>query len=268
MRRQNDASQLLSMTLPQRACELMLDLRHRRPRIHALTNTAAQMFTANLLLAAGAIPSLTIAPEEVEAFTGRSSALLVNLGTLDNDRRLAFPKAICAAKNFHRPWVLDPVFVDASPTRLKAARSLLSEHPDVLRCNIHEFDSFFPGTEPINQRIVSFAEKHHIVVALTGAVDTLSDGTRTINLANGHPMMALTTAMGCAGTALIAAFTALSDDRLEAAAAALLILGITGEIAGEITDKKSEGPGSFPARFLDTLYTLQSDDILKRANIS
>ncbi|HEU4519897.1 MAG TPA: hydroxyethylthiazole kinase, partial [Microvirga sp.] len=68
--------------LPRLAAHLMDRLRREGTRVHAITNTAAQAFTANLLLAAGAAPSLTTAPDEAQAFTARAGALLVNLGTL------------------------------------------------------------------------------------------------------------------------------------------------------------------------------------------
>src|SRR5437870_1297239 len=109
-------------TSPESACDwpgtaarLLDALRERRTRVHAITNAAAQALTANLLLAAGATPSLTVAPDEITAFTVRADALLVNLGTLDADRRAAIPWVVATARAQGKPWVLDPVFADASP---------------------------------------------------------------------------------------------------------------------------------------------------------
>ncbi|HEX2510144.1 MAG TPA: hydroxyethylthiazole kinase, partial [Microvirga sp.] len=84
--------------LPAQAGALLDRLRSERTRVHAITNAAAQVFTANLLLAAGGIPSLTVAPGEVADFTSRSGALLVNLGTLDTERRAGIASAIAAAR--------------------------------------------------------------------------------------------------------------------------------------------------------------------------
>jgi hydroxyethylthiazole kinase len=39
----------------------------------------AQAVTANVLLAAGAVPSMTIAPEEIAQFVARADALLVRV---------------------------------------------------------------------------------------------------------------------------------------------------------------------------------------------
>ena len=254
------ASRLDAYDLPARAGILLHRLRAERTRVHAITNAAAQVLTANLLLAAGGIPSLTIAPGEVAAFTSRSGALLVNLGTLDSERRVAIPSAIASAQAQRKPWVLDPVFVDASPPRLEFARQCLVGRPAVLRCNANEF-AVLADADPCAEILRAFARKHGTVVALTGAIDVVTDGSRTIAVENGHPLMTRVTAMGCAGTALVAAFAALDSDALEAAAAALLVTGITGEIAAE----KAAGPGSFPAAFLDALFALDQAGLSARA---
>ena len=47
------------------AADLLARLRTRAPRVHCITNSVAQQFTANVLLAAGAVPSMTISPEEI-----------------------------------------------------------------------------------------------------------------------------------------------------------------------------------------------------------
>ncbi len=101
--------------LPVLAGDVLARIRARQPRVHCITNAVAQNFTANVLLAAGAIPSMTVAPDEVGAFTARADALLVNLGTFDRERRDATEIAIAEAARAGRPWVLDPVFIDRSP---------------------------------------------------------------------------------------------------------------------------------------------------------
>jgi hydroxyethylthiazole kinase len=231
-------------------------------RVHAITNTAAQVFTANLLLAAGGIPSLTVAADEVAAFVSQAAALLVNLGTLDADRRASIPWAIAAARAQKKPWVLDPVFVDLSPPRLELARLCLIGCPAALRCSASEFASLAGSDHDRDAAVQAFAKEHAIVVALTGPVDRVIDGTRSVTIDHGHPLMSRVAAMGCAATALIAAFNALHDDPLEAAAAALLVIGIAGEIAAE----RARGPGSFEPIILDSLYGLDRSTILARAS--
>ena len=69
------------------------------------------------------------------------------------------------------------------------------------------------------------------VVAVTGAVDLVTDGSRTLTVANGHELLTRTTASGCALTALIGAWAAVLDDPLEATAGALAAYGVAAELA-------------------------------------
>lgn len=248
---------------PSLAGFLLERLRDERIRVHAITNAAAQTFTANLLLAAGGIPSLTVAPEEVPAFTSRSAALLVNLGTLDNDRRAAIPQAIATARTQAKPWVLDPVFVEASPPRLEFARACLAGRPRVLRCNAGEFTTL-AGDDASPETVQTFARAHETVVALTGAVDLITDGARILRIENGHHLMTRVTAMGCAATALLTAFVALHGNAIEAAAAALLVTGVAGEIAA----RDAKGPGTFQPAFLDALFNLDTPTLIACGRVS
>lgn len=245
------------------AGELLERVRSERPRVHAITNAAAQTLTANLLLAVGAIPSLTVATAEVPDFTRRAAALLVNLGTLDADRRSAIPLAIAEARANGTPWVLDPVFIDTSPQRLAFARSCLSEGPQVLRCNPGEFAALCEA-DAGPEFLHAFTAYHRTVVALTGEIDRIADPARIVSVANGHALMSRVTAMGCAGTALIAAFTALHPDAFEAAAAALLVTGVAGEIAA----LRSAGPGTFQAAYLDALFSLDRATLIETGRLS
>src|SRR5512139_1940588 len=90
---------------PQIAAALLERLRARRPAVHCITNAVAQNFTANFLLAAGCVPSMTLSAEEIGGFVARSDALLVNLGTFDAERREATEIAVSAAAS-KVPWVL------------------------------------------------------------------------------------------------------------------------------------------------------------------
>src|SRR5437764_4469709 len=102
--------------LPQSTAEILARIRERAPRVHCITNTVAQAFTANVLLAAGAVPSMTIAPDEVGAFVAGADALLINLGTFDAERRSAIDAAV-AQEGRKIPWVRDPVFIYRSAAR-------------------------------------------------------------------------------------------------------------------------------------------------------
>ena len=71
------------------------------------------------------------------------------------------------------------------------------------------------------------------MVGLSGATDLVADGARLARVANGHPLMARVTAMGCAASALVAACLAVEPDAWRATAAALVIIGVAGELAAD-----------------------------------
>jgi hydroxyethylthiazole kinase len=249
--------------LPQRAAAVIERLRARAPRVHCITNSVAQNFTANALLAAGCIPSMTLAAEEIGSFVAGASALLVNLGTLDAERRQATDIAVTTAEERGIPWVLDPVFVDRSPARAAFARSLLAGKPAVVRLNRAEFQTL-AGTAADQKSATDFARKYGCIVAISGKVDLVSDGTHVVEIVNGHAFMSQVTAMGCAGSALLAACLAVADDAFTASVAALLLLGIAGELAAE----DAKGPGTFAANILDALHTLDAATLIARARVA
>src|SRR5690242_18952451 len=96
--------------VPQAAAGLVDAWRARGPRVHCITNTVAQAYTANVLLAARCVPSMTSSAREIGGFVESADALLANLGTFDPERRAATGVAVEAARHHALPWVLDPVF--------------------------------------------------------------------------------------------------------------------------------------------------------------
>jgi hydroxyethylthiazole kinase len=245
------------------ASGVLARLRERAPRIHCITNAVAQNFTANVLLAAGCIPSMTLSAEEIGPFVAGAQGLLVNLGTFDGERRQATAIAVETAARHGLPWVLDPVFVDRAPPRAAFARELVGGRPSVVRLNHGEFHAL-AGHAPSRDAVAAYAGANKIVVGLSGETDLVTDGKRIVALANGHPLMAKVTAMGCAGSALVAACLAVEPDALNATAAALLMIGIAGEKAAE----KAEGPGSFAVAIIDALYNLDGRTLVARAKVT
>lgn len=249
--------------LPHITADILTRLRGRAPRVHCITNSVAQTFTANVLLAAGAIPSMTLSPDEIGTFVARADALLVNLGTFDEERREATTTALEVASEEGVPWVLDPVFIDRSEPRAEYARSLVAQKPRAIRLNRAEF-SALSREEADDAALSRYALDTLAVVALTGTVDRITDGAQSVAIENGHPLMARVTAMGCAASALTAAFLAVEGDALTATAAALLCFGVAGGVAGE----RASGPGSFAAAIIDALYALDRGTLMQKARVT
>ena len=73
-----------------------------------------------------------------------------------------------------------------------------------------------------------------------------------LSVDNGDPMMTKVTALGCASSAVVAAFLTVEQNPLAAAAQALAVYGLAAERAAA----KAEGPGSLRWRLLDELAGL------------
>ena len=250
-------------SVAQAAADVLARVRSRGPRVHCITNAVAQNFTANMLLAAGCVPSMTLSPEEIGPFVAGAQALLVNLGTFDGERRAATEIAVQTAAQNKLPWVLDPVFVDRAPPRAAFARKMIGRRPTVVRLNHAEF-SALAGKAPSREEAAAYARDHRTVIGLSGETDVITDGERVAAIANGHRLMAKVTAMGCAGSALVAACLAVESDAFSATAAALVIVGVAGELAAE----KAAGPGSFAAAIIDALYNIDASVLTARAKVS
>ena len=150
------------------AADVLARIRDRAPRVHCITNTVAQNYTANMLLAAGAVPSMTISPEEIVSFVAGADALLVNLGTFDAERRRAIDVALGAAGTARMPWVLDPVFIERSPGRAQFARELLARGPAGGAAQSRPSSRPLFGGDPADEAAARVAEACGTVVALTG----------------------------------------------------------------------------------------------------
>ena len=245
--------------LPLVSADILARIRARRPRVHCITNAVAQNFTANMLLAAGAVPSMTIASDEIADFVARADALLVNLGTLDPERRGAIEIATSGERV---PWILDPVFIDRSAPRAGFAAALVARRPRAIRLNGAEF-SALAGGPPSPHALTRYAAENATVVGLTGDRDIVADATRMVTIANGDPLMSKVTAMGCAASALVGACLAVEADAWNATAAALILIGVAGELAAGC----AQGPGTFAAGILDALHGLDQATIVERARV-
>lgn len=253
------------------ACAGALDaVRARAPRVHCVTNSVVQNFTANVLLAFGAIPSMTINPEEIGDFVGGADALLLNLGTVDADRKAAIPIALAAARRKELPVVLDPVFIDRSPGRADFARGLVSMGAMIVRGNRNEWNTLTDGGPDTNgsidldTRLKSFAvagqddnPAAERIAVVTGQQDLVVGSDKSKIVAGGHAFMAMVTGVGCAQAAVMGALAARCKSRFHAALAGLLIFALCGERAA----RACSGPGSFEPEFLDALHRVTAADI-------
>ena len=250
-------------------------LRTRRPLVQNITNYVAMTVSANVLLALGASPAMVHALEEVEDFVAIADALVVNIGTLSPPWVEAMERAVLAANDLRKPWVLDPVGCGATPYRTKTSSELAVFRPAIIRGNASEIMSLAgatgegpkgvdsaAGSDAALDAARALARQAGAVVAVTGAVDYATDGTRTVRVEGGDAMMPLSTALGCALSAVTAAFAAVTDP-MTAAVAGLTVFKVAGAEAAQ----RCRGPGHLPAELCDALHLMNDASLRERARI-
>lgn len=249
--------------------ELVEKLRQKRPIIHEITNYVTAESCADIALAAGASPVMADEPEEVEEITAGADALVLNLGMLNFNKQIAMERSAIIAKKKGIPVVLDPVGVMASKFRLDFALKLLNKgYINILRGNFSECNALLTGStgghgvdclegsteEGVALKVAKdCASKFNCVVALTGAVDNISNGKQVVMLNNGHPLLQDITGSGCMTSTLVACCAAITKDMLVAAALGVVIMGQSAEVAANFLEKK-DGPGMFKVRLMDCVY--------------
>ncbi|PVA10208.1 hydroxyethylthiazole kinase [Pelagivirga sediminicola] len=253
----------------------LADMRARAPLVQNITNFVAMNVMANIMLAIGASPAMNHAHEEVAEFAGLADALSVNIGTLDPEWVIAMEMAARVMAEAGKPWVLDPVAVGATALRRDAGARLLALKPTVIRGNASEIialagaDSTGKGADTADDVSAAEAPAQALarqtggVVAVTGKVDYVTDGSAAWRVAGGHALMPRVTVLGCSLTGVVAAFAA-GQSPLEATVAALAAYGVAGEMAGRV----ASGPGSFQVAFLDALHAMTPQDVSARARIT
>jgi hydroxyethylthiazole kinase len=250
--------------------EDIVKIRESSPLVHNITNFVVMNTTANALLALGASPAMAHAEEEVQDMVSIAGALVINIGTLNPQLVAAMKKAMRKAREKNIPVVFDPVGAGATPYRTQTANALLcASAPSIIRGNASEISSLVSPeakTRGVDSTMSSdsavelaktLSGMYGCVVSVSGVNDYIIAGDRLECVRNGHPLMPRVTGLGCSATALSAAFAAVNPDFFAAAAHAMAVMGIAGEIAG----REAEGPGSFAARFFDALYNLSLADI-------
>lgn len=257
------------LNMAERAAENLNRIRQDRPLIHCITNRVTVNFVANGLLALGASPVMAHAMEEVGEMVDHADGLVLNIGTPCPATVDAMVRAGERAAGRGIPAVFDPVGVGATAFRTASAHRIMAAGGvTAVRGNASEIRTLqgahggIRGVDAAHSvaeatgGLDAAARRLKSILCVTGPEDRVSDGRRRFQVLNGHPMMTKVTGMGCAATAVMAAFLAVADEPVAAAAAALAVFGLAGETAGET----AAGPGSFGIRFLDALHGLEPAD--------
>lgn len=240
-------------------------LRRSCPLIHNITNVVSAEFTANVLLAAGSSPVMTTSSKDSYQMANRANALVINMGTPDEQWQRAVASSIKASI----PKVFDPVGAGATPYRLVLAKKIIHTPLTAIRGNASEIaaladDCSYPtkGVEATRSSLdclkhaCRLANQRQTIVIISGDVDVVTNGKQHCLVHHGSPLMSKVTGMGCAATALVGAFLSVVQDPFVASIYAMVVMGLAGEKAA----KQTASPGSFKMAFIDALYELSYGD--------
>lgn len=260
-------------------------LRASGPLIHNITNYVTVNDVANILLACGGSPIMADDPEDAVEITAICGGLNINIGTLNQRTIPAMIAAGEKAQELGHALLLDPVGAGASTLRTRTAKNLMDRiHFDVIRGNISEIKTLATGSgstkgvdadvsdavteENLDSAVTfakAFAKETGSVIAITGAIDLVSDGQRCYVIRNGRAEMGRITGTGCQLSAMMCAFvTANREHTLDAAAAAVCAMGLAGEI-GYSRMAEGDGNATYRNRIIDAVYNMDGDELEKGA---
>ena len=267
--------------------EMLENVRKTCPLIHNITNYVTVNDCANVLLACGGSPIMSDDVDEAEDITSICGGLNINIGTLNQRTIPTMHKAGKKANTLGHPVVLDPVGAGASKLRTQTAKDLIDDVKfTVIRGNISEIKALALGTggargvdadvadkvtkENLMQAVSfakDFAKQTGAVIAITGAIDIVADGEKAYCIYNGHPMMSSITGTGCQLSSITAAYvTANPETPLEAAAAAVCLMGVCGEKAyARLTAQ--DGNATYRNYIIDAIYNLTGEELEEMAKI-
>ena len=261
------------------AGNLLKEIKTKSPLVWNISNFVSMDIAANMLLSIGASPVMAHAIEEAKSFANLSKAingaLTINIGTFDQHWQNCAIKIANEAKLHGIPWVLDPVGAGASDFRSKNAKELLSLKPTVLRGNGSEIISIsgisnsgkgVDSTSSSNEALdaaIKISNDNDIIVAVTGEVDYVTNGSKVYAIHGGNEMMTKITATGCALTCLVGAGLTSKQDHLLSTAN---ILGIYS-LASDKACKVVKGPGSLRTELIDVMYNLAPEEVEKNIKI-
>lgn len=258
---------------------MLENVRAESPLVHNITNYVTVNDVANVLLAAGGSPIMSDDADDVEDITSICGGLNINIGTLNKN---TIPSMFLAGKKANALGhivLLDPVGAGASRLRTDTANRLMQEvRFDAVRGNISEIKTLCTGsgsTKGVDadavdavteanldngvQLVKTFAAQTGCIIAVTGAIDLVSDGERCWCIRNGRAEMSRITGTGCQLSALMTAFLVANPDRkLDAAAAAVCMMGLAGEI-GWANMQPGDGNSTYRNRIIDAIFNMTGD---------
>jgi len=261
------------MTTPS---ELLLEVRKKKPLVHHITNYVTVNDCANICICAGGSPVMTDERKDIEEMVAMASAVVLNIGTLNERTVESMLIAGHEANKADIPVILDPVGAGATSYRTSVVGTILGKVDiAVIKGNAGEIGTLAgtggkvrgvdsaSGTDNKLDSVMTLAEKEGCVVASTGKTDFVSDGRKSAILNNGHDLLECISGTGCMVSSVVGCYVGSCGPSVDSVMSAISVFNISGELAA----KMSDGPGTFKMSLMDAMYNLQPDVVGERLRI-
>lgn len=213
--------------------ELSDKIREYRPLIHSITNYVTVNDCANALLAIGARPVMSHAPEEAAEITSGSDGLELNLGATEYYESMLLSGREADLSGI--PIIIDPVGVSGSSYRRNFLKRLIECcHPVAVRGNRSEilamirdektetgvdslrFDADYSDVEIISmmqefcrkrkEEYIASGVSHELILVCSGKTDLIACSDKSVVAEGGSSEMSGVTGTGCMSSVILAAF--------------------------------------------------------------
>lgn len=252
--------------------QIFIRLENDNKTIHCLTNPITINDMANVILSLGQSPIMADNPREVTEITKKSSALLINLGNIQDYRIDSIKKACGTANQVNIPIVLDLVGVSASKLRLDFVLELLKNYKfDLIKGNyseiysLHKKETSTAGVDSKDldrNKIIEISKDlnkmYKSIMLVSGKNDIVLNEKETYMLSNGDKRLKKITGTGCILGAISASTLAI-ERSIESVILALSIENISSEVIDD-----NLGMATFKLKFLDNISLIDIKKIKER----
>ena len=268
--------------------EILDMVRRQSPVVHSITNYVTVNDCANIILAAGGSPIMADDAAEVEQIVGLSSALVLNIGTLNTRTAASMLAAGKRANALNIPVVLDPVGAGASSLRNETLRTLMREvRFAVIKGNSSEI-RFLAGDKATARGVdadegtlvsednlaasarmaMDMCAATGAVIVISGRIDIVAHSKGAWAVSNGDPLMTRITGSGCMTAAVVGCCVGAAPTELpQACLCAMCSMGVAGEIAAENMGAVGGGTGTYRTLLLDAMSSLDGPAITCRGKV-
>jgi len=268
--------------------EILDMVRRQSPVVHSITNYVTVNDCANIILAAGGSPIMADDAAEVEQIVGLSSALVLNIGTLNTRTAASMLVAGKRANALNIPVVLDPVGAGASSLRNETLRTLMREvRFAVIKGNSSEI-RFLAGDKATARGVdadegtlvsednlaasarmaMDMCAATGAIIIISGRIDIVAHPKGAWAVSNGDPLMTRITGAGCMTAAVGGCCVGAAPAELpQACLCAMCSMGVAGEIAAENMGAVGGGTGTYRTLLLDAMSSLDGPAITCRGKV-